>query len=107
MTTWKRVQGDLKDTLTVTLDGVVDLASAVTVVAHVWRNGVAPITLTAAVTNPTTRLVTIQLGSTGGWLATAAPTTWWLEVQVTFTDGTVLTWPAGTPDMIIVRAQGA
>lgn len=106
MTTWMRVQGDLKDTLTVTLDGVADLNAVTAVIAHVWRSGVPVVNLTAAVTNAATRLVTVQLGSAGGWLASATPTTWRFEVQATFADGSVLTWPAGTPDMIVVRAQG-
>ena len=104
MTSWKRVQGDVNDTVTVTLDGVATLNAVTAVAAHVWRPSVPPVTLTAAVTNAATRLVTVQLGT---WLATAVPDNWYLEVQATFADGSVLTWPAGTPDKILVRAQGA
>lgn len=106
MTTWKRVQGDLNDKLTVTLDGVADLNAVTAVVGHVWRPGVAPVNLTAAVTNAATRVVTIQLGSGGGWLATAVVDNWRFEVQATYADGSILTWPAGSPDTIIVRGQG-
>lgn len=105
-TVWRKVQGDVKDKLIVVLDGVENLTGA-TAVAYVWQNGVARTTLTATITDPVARTVSVDLGGASGWLSAVAPGTWLLEVEVTFTDATILTWPAGAPDMIVVRADAA
>lgn len=110
MTTWRKVQGDVKDTIIAVLSGVEDLATATGAEAHAWRKGVASTTLVATITNPTTRTVSVALGGVAGWLSSAGPPAggdaldWDFEIQVTWADGTVLTWPAETPDTIIVRA---
>lgn len=107
---FRRVQGDVNDTLVVQLTGVASFTGA-TVVAHVWKDSGAATNLAAAVVNGTTStgspcgVCTVNLGS---WLATATPSlNWQLEYQVTFGDGSVLTWPDGAPDTIEIRAQGA
>lgn len=105
MTAFRKVQGDVNDSIIVVLDGVADLASATSVEAHVWRDDTAPTTLAASVVDPAARTVKIQLGGVSGWLATAEPEIWFIEEQVTFSDGTVLTWPAGQPDVLVVRAD--
>lgn len=102
---WRKVQGDVNDTITAVLNGVEDLVPATAVEAHVWRHDVAPETLAAAITDPVTRTVIVQLGGATGWLFDAAETVWYLDVQVTFADGTILTWPAGVPATIAVRAD--
>lgn len=104
--TWSRVQGDVNDTLTAKLDGVANLSGVTAIQAHVWRTGVSPVTLTASVLNATDRTVTINLGASGGWLATATPAVWYLELQVT-SGTTVQTWPADNPAILRIRAQGA
>jgi hypothetical protein len=81
MTAWRKVQGDVDDTITVVLNGVEDLTTVTSVVAHVWHGQATPINLSAAVT------------------------VWFLELQVTFGNGAVLTWPSGRPDTISVRAD--
>lgn len=106
MTRWNRVQGDVGDTIVVTLDGVANLDGVDTVEGHVWRQNVAAVTLDAAVTDSATRRVTVELGDADGWLSDAAPGEWLFETVATYLDGSVLTWPQGTPDRIAVRAQG-
>lgn len=105
MTAWRKVKGDVNDTITVILSGVENLAGATAVEAHVWHNDIDPETLPAAITNPTTRTVVVQLGGVTGWLSDAAEHVWLVDVQVTFGDGTILTWPSGRPDTIAVRAD--
>jgi hypothetical protein len=105
MTTWNRVQGDVGDTIVVTLNGVADLAAVTAVEAHVWR-GATVATLTAAVTDADELEVTVELGDDEGWLATAAAGAWRFETQATFADGSILTWPSSGTDHIKVRAQG-
>ena len=107
MTAWNRTNGDLKDTVSVTLSGVEDLTTVTAVEAHVWANGVAPVTLTAAVASASLRTVTVQLGGVGGWLPTAVARSYLFETQVTFADGSVITWPSKGADQLTVRAQGA
>lgn len=106
MTAWRKVRGDVNDTITVVLSGVENLGTATAVEAHVWRRDVLPVTLPAVITDAITRTVVVQLGGAAGWLAGAAADTWFVEVQVSFADSSVLTWPAGTPDTIAVRVGG-
>lgn len=105
MTTWRRVQGDVDRTLTVTLGQIADLSAVSTIEAHVWRGSTYE-TLTAVVLDADDCTVTVDLGDDDGWLSDAAPGTWALEVEATFADGSVATWPEEKPDKIIVRAQG-
>ena len=100
------VTGDIGDVRTITLAGVANLADASAVEAHVWRNGVAAVTLTAAVADAGARTITVNLGAADGWLATVATAgQWFIEYEVTF-GATVLTWPAGAPDVLPVRTEG-
>jgi hypothetical protein len=104
MTSWNRVQGDIGDTVVVTLGGVADLTAVDTIVAHIKRGDTIE-ELDATVTSAVNRTVTVELGAADGWLATAAPGRWRIEYQATFLDGSVLTWPDDQPDTIIVRAD--
>jgi hypothetical protein len=111
VTTWKRVQGDVNDTAVVDLHGI-DAITGCTVVGHIWQDGVASENLTGSVTTAVATAtvpcaVTIVLGGASGWLSDAAPGVWSFEQQLTFPDTSVLTWPAGGVDNIVVRAQGA
>ena len=104
MTTWKRVQGDTDDTIDVGVQGIDDATATSGWEAHVWQsdNKAATVeTLTATATSAT--VVRVNLGS---WITDAAEGQWNLEVQATIA-GDPKTWPEGTPDQIIVRAQGA
>lgn len=100
------VAGDIDDVRRVRLDGVENLGAAVSVVAHVWRRGGASVELDAAVVDASARIVAVELGDADGWLALATPDEYQLEVQVTFGDGSVLTWPDDRPMSLIVRAEG-
>jgi hypothetical protein len=106
VTTLTAVAGDVGDVRILQLDGVVDLTGATAVEAHVWlpNDDTAAATLTGAVTDSANRLVSINLGGAGGWLPTARPTTYLLEVQVTF-GSTIKTWPQARPDTIEVRSS--
>jgi hypothetical protein len=90
------------------LGGVESLTGVATVVAKVSRNGGTATTLTAAVTDETERQVTVQLGDVAGWLPTRTTLeTYDLEIQATYVNGAVLTWPAGRKDRIVVWPQAA
>lgn len=106
MSTIKRVQGDVNDVVIVTCSGVANLNAVTAAEAHVWQRGKTASTLAASVTNAATLQVTVQLGGATGWLATAKAGEWFLETQLTYADGSVLTWPEGAPDVIEVRRQG-
>jgi hypothetical protein len=105
MSRWERVQGDVDDTITVTLGGIADLDDVTAVEAHVWTTSERE-TLSAAVADSAARTILVQLGDANGWLASATAATWLAEWQLTFADGSVKTWPAGKPDEIKVRADG-
>lgn len=92
---WDVHKGDEDDTLVVRLDGEETLAGVVAtvkgVVAYKLR---PPVELAAAVTDGPGRIVTVQLGSEGGWLDSAILGDWRFVVVVTFLDGRgPLTWP--------------
>lgn len=106
MTTLKTaVTGDVGDYRLVTLAGVDNLDAVTAIEAHVWKSDTAPTTLAASVDDSAERRIRVELGSAGGWLATATPGSWKIEYQLTF-GSTVLTWPADGPDRILVRAEG-
>lgn len=107
------VQGDVNDERVVALDGVDSLANVSSIAVHVWRPGVDVVTLTATVLDADERTITIPLGATAeGWLGTIDLTPmsrrdYFVEYQVTWADGTVLTFPAEGYDTLPVRTQGA
>lgn len=110
---FRRVQGDINDTIITQLTGVSSFTGA-TAVAHVWLGSAAATNLTASIVNGTTTtgapcgVCTVNLGGVSGWLASAAPSNVWrIEYEITFLDGSKLTWPGGAPDTIEVRQQGA
>jgi hypothetical protein len=105
---WKRVAGDVDDTIVPQLGGIVNLDAVASVEAHVWTSATR-VNLSAAVTDSAARTITVELGDETGWLATQAPvvaTKWQVEYELTFLDGSVKTWPEGSPDLIEVRPQG-
>ena len=108
MTTWNRVQGDTNDVLTGEVGGIDSLVGIGAVVAHIWRTGVAPVTLTCAIVDAPNRVVRVLLGD---WITTAEPAVWSVEVQATglWSDGTTgpRTFPARGCQFLRVRAQGA
>jgi hypothetical protein len=106
MTTWQRVAGDVGDTITVTLGGIANLDAVSAAEAHVWQDGGTATVLDAEVADAEACTVTVHLGGTGEWLPTATPGRYRLEHQLTFLDGSVLTWPQMRPDEIVVRSQG-
>lgn len=105
MTTWNKVAGDIGDTITVTLGGIASLDAVVSVEAHIWKPGTPPEVLAAAVTDNDTCTIQVQLGDATGWLVDAAQGRWNIEYELTFGDGSELTWPQMRPDEIVVRSQ--
>lgn len=108
MTRWNKVAGDIGDYITVTLGGITNLDTVTTVEAHVWKAGppvVAPVVLTAAVVDAAACTIEVELGDDTGWLAGAGFGRWNIEYELTFGDGSELTWPQMEPDMIVVRSQ--
>lgn len=86
-------QGDVGDSAVFTLDGIASLSGVASVRALVQRRGSVEI-LTAAVTDAIAREVTVQWGAAGGWLPSRPKVGKWdLQIEVTFGDGRVLTWP--------------
>jgi hypothetical protein len=97
------VSGDLGDTRIVRLNGVADLTAVTSIQANV-TNGNGTTVLAAVVTDATARTVTVQLGTVGQWLDTAAPGDYEFEIQAVI-GGKTLTWPSSRqPDSITVRA---
>lgn len=108
------VQGDVNRSRVYKLSGIQDLTGVSAAEAHVWNN-VSRTTLTATVLDPIERTVEVNLGVLGSDWLPAAPTpgVWSLEIQCTFTDGSIHTWPEGSnpalkrsADTITVRKQG-
>lgn len=106
MTTWGKVAGDVGDSITVTLGGIADLNAVSAVEAHVWKAGTAPTVLEAEVADATACEILVHLGEAGEWLPTASHGRWSVEYELTFLDGSELTWPQMRPDEIVVRSQG-
>lgn len=110
MSRWRRYQGDIDDIAVVAdlgvgaVAGVNDLSTVVSVEAHVSYGGAAPVVLAAAVTDAAASEVTVQLGTAGGWLATAELGCWRFTRVYTFAGGVgPVTWPE-VPDEIEVAA---
>ncbi len=101
------VIGDIGDTRTIRIDGLDDLTLITACRAHVWKPGVAAVTLTAAVADSSAavRTVTVQLGT---WLqSTATAGDWSFEIELdTSGTATSLTFPE-SPAILPVRAEGA
>jgi hypothetical protein len=110
------VAGDINDYRIVTVGGVEDLTTISSIEAHVW-NSTTDATLAATVIDPVARTVRVEHGDTGGWLPSLPrPGKWWIEVEGTWGDGTVLTFPTpgdpvakvvGSEAWFYVRAQGS
>jgi hypothetical protein len=101
------VAGDINDFRNVILAGIQDLDTVDELEAHIWQHNVDPVTLAATVADSAERTIRVELGDATGWLAVDATVgSWLIEYQLTFLDGTVLTWPQHRPDVLPVRAQG-
>lgn len=96
------VTGDVGDSRLLRLDGIADLVSATSVEAHVWNDSNTVVTLDSTIADAAARTVTVQLGASDGWLASAPPGIYNFEVEVTFGND-VLTWPNSNPATIRVR----
>lgn len=107
------VQGDVNRSRIYKLSGIQDLTGLSSVEAHVWNNTTRA-TLAASVVDATERTVRVNFGIAGGWLPSLpAVGTWSIEIQGTFGDGSIYTWPEGSnptmkgsADTITVRRQG-
>lgn len=103
--TWNRVTGDIKDTITAKLNGINDLLNAVSGEAHIWAcDGGATVTAPVTITDAANSIVRADLSS---WLPTAVPGPYDLEWEITFGDGSQWTWPSLGRDRINIRQQGA
>lgn len=92
--------GDVNDRRIVILNGVDSLLSFSSGIANIQRNGVSA-DLVVSVVDPVKRIVQINLGvAPTDWLPSRpALGTWIGQLEITFGDGTILTWPsrAGGP----------
>jgi hypothetical protein len=94
----------VQDTIHVGLKGVADITGA-TAVGHVKLDdgptinlsGGTPFKAVADADGPAVMLVPL-----GSWLVTASQGEWRYETTVTFTNGSVITWPSKGYDLIIV-----
>lgn len=88
--------GDVGDYRDMILNGVDDLTTVTHIEAHVTK-GSTVATLEASVVDAIDRQIRIELGSEPtDWLPAGPDTGEWLgQVEVEFSDGTELTWPAG------------
>lgn len=108
MTQWNKVAGDIGDYITVTLGGITNLDTVTAVEAHIWKQGppvVAPVVLDAAVVDAAACTIRVELGDDTGWLVSAGQGRWNIEYELTFGDGSELTWPQMGTDLIVVRNQ--
>lgn len=99
------VAGDIDDVRTLRMDGIDNLDDVTAIEAHVWKSRGAATTLAAEILDATARTVSVSLGDDEGWLATATPDAYLLEIEVEIGDAT-LTWPNGSPAVLWVRSQG-
>jgi hypothetical protein len=102
MSKWNRVQGDVNDTLTVTLAGLVDLSAATSAKGFVALGGQTTAELSVTIPSPSGLTLLVQLSP---WLEDAVAGNWTAEWEVTFADASVLTWPDAGLDVIHVRDQ--
>lgn len=102
------VAGDVDDVRQIVLGPpaaltALDLDGA-TVVGHVWPEaGGAATDLAGSVVSVARKIIAINLGNASGWLASAAPGDYFIEYEITMTNGRVWTWPSAQPDRISVR----
>jgi hypothetical protein len=95
-------QGDIGDTRLLHVTGIINLDAVSDVVGHVYRKRTVAV-LAASVTDVEACTVTLHLGDEDGWLATADLGDWFVELQLTFLDGSELTWG---PAILSVVRQG-
>lgn len=101
------VQGETNGKRTLQLNGVADFTGA-TIVCHLWQKTGTVVDLAATVANGVDGygvacgVATISLGS---WINTATGS-WRMRQQVTFNDGTVLSWPEFGWDELVVSITG-
>lgn len=100
---FKRVQGDVNDTVDVEIVGLADLDNVTQVKAFVWLRRTI-VELTAAVQDSPNRIVRIQLTP---WLETARRGDWHLDEKLFDNNGQEISWPSGIPDWIRVRGRPA
>lgn len=104
------VAGDIGDVREVVLSGgapdLADRLDGATIAAKLLDDGTLVATLTGAVVNAAKRIVSISLGAAGGWLATATPGEYQVDIEVTFSDGNVWTFPSDGSLRLQVRTSG-
>jgi hypothetical protein len=77
--------------------------------AHVWLHDGTPTVLDAEVVDADDRTIRVSLGDDDGWLPTVVvtqTTSYSIEYQAVFADGSSITWPDGPPDVLPVRPSG-
>ncbi len=99
------VAGNVGDYRVIRLSGVDSLSAATAFSADVWLEGLPKTTLSVVLVSAVKRTVRVELGGVGGWLATAIPGDYLLEIDVSFGPVTKLTWPARAPMVLGVREQ--
>lgn len=109
-TTSHVVQGDVHDWVDVYIAPGVDTTAVTDAEGHLWRRGTR-VTVPASY-DTATRTARVELGATPGspWLPDVElqnpADEWKLEVELTWADGTILTFPSEKPLRLVVRRQG-
>lgn len=107
MTIWNRKRGDVNDSIIVELCGIANITGA-TPLGLARLNGVTVqlaggvVVQAVAVGDDVKCSVRVPLGGAAGWLSAAAIGEWKYETQVTFMDGSIVTWPGQGYDVINV-----
>lgn len=99
------VAGNTGDYRIIRLSGVDSLSAATAFSADVWLEGQPETQLNVVLVSALKRTVRVEFGGVGGWLATAAPGDYFLEIDVEFGPTVTLTWPARAPMILGVREQ--
>lgn len=107
---WGVVEGDIGDYIVAKLSGVTDLTSVTIVKGFVSADGFTTTELSGSVVDAVARHVRINMGNASGWLATLdigdiEEVEFELQIELTFADGTELTWPYKGKGKIVVTKQ--
>lgn len=89
------VQGDVGDRRLIRIKGITNLNAFQSGRGNFEHPAVdTPVSLTVTVADAAKNTMWLELGGAGGWLSNAQLGRWYGEIELTFIDGSKLTWPS-------------